>query len=86
MFVSSGKAVNDLGNYQQCIRQQRLRYAFITVQSKTRARNQVQMGLCVPKECGKESLALLNKIYRQGMILTGVIQDPTEPIFTFPQD
>jgi hypothetical protein len=43
------------------------------------------MGLCVPKECEKDSLTLLNKIYRQGMILTGVIKDPSEPIFTFPQ-
>ena len=42
------------------------------------------MGLCVPKECQIESLKVLNKLYKQGMVMTKAVDEPDDPIYTFP--
>eukprot|EP00347_Sterkiella_histriomuscorum_P010014 403339018 len=86
MFVASGKSVQDLGNYEQCVRLPQLKYTLITIRSKDMERKQVQMGLCIPQECQIESLRVLNKLYRQAMIITSAVSDPLDPVYTFPQD
>lgn len=84
MFVSSGKSVQDLGNYMQCITVSTLKYALVTVKGNSGNRKAVQMGLCVPEQCTEEDLHIFDKIYMQTVIISGTMQEPQTPIYTFP--
>lgn len=46
----------------------------------------MQMGLCVPVECSKEDLKIMDKIYMSGSKLSGSIEDPSFPEYSFPKD
>lgn len=64
LFVSTGKALNDLGNYQKCQSLPGvLKYALVTISSAQAFRQRVQMGLCVPFECNTTSLEFFDKLY-----------------------
>ena len=43
------------------------------------------MGLCVPKECDASSLQVLNQFYKHFIKLSGRIDNPMDPEYTFPQ-
>ena len=64
LFVSTGKSVNDLGNYEKCQSMKGiLKYALVTIESVKVLRQRVQMGLCVPNECNSSSLKFFDKMY-----------------------
>jgi hypothetical protein len=64
LFVSTGKSLNDLGNYEKCQSMPGvLKYALVTVSSEQAFRQRIQMGLCVPDECNSTSLVFFDKLY-----------------------
>jgi len=64
LFVSTGKSLNDLGNYEKCQSMPGvLKYALVTISSEGAFRQRIQMGLCVPDECNSTSLKFFNKLY-----------------------
>ena len=64
LFVSTGKSLNDLGNYEKCQSMPGvLKYALVTISSADTLRQRIQMGLCVPEECNSTSLEFFNKLY-----------------------
>ena len=55
IFISSGKAINDLGNYKYCIgSHNNLTYALVNITSVSNSFNTIEMGLCVPNVCGSD--------------------------------
>jgi hypothetical protein len=96
MYVSTGMMANDLGIYDYCIEQLNLTYALVHISSldalDSTDRRGVMFGLCVPQQCEtgrgiKEgsSLKFLDNIYKQGLILSGLMKNPGDPIYSFPR-
>ncbi len=46
----------------------------------------VQTGLCVPTKCTALDLSALNHLYKKAVETSGLIADPTDPIYTFPSE
>lgn len=69
LFVSSGKSINDLGNYEKCQGykdtkyKKPLKYSLVTVTSSDYQSLIVQMGLCIPVICNQTDLEMFNKMY-----------------------
>ena len=96
IYVSSGMMVNDLGIYDYCIEQQKLTYALVHISSldalDSTDRREVKFGLCVPEQCDTgrginegSSLKFLDNIYKQGLILSDLMNNPGDPIYSFPR-
>ena len=87
LFVSTGKSVNDLGNYEKCSSMKGiLKYALVTIDSLEVQRQRIQMGLCVPFECNTTALSFFNKMYQQGIKYTKYMHSPGVPNYTFPAE
>ena len=65
IFISTGKSVNDLGNYFLCMSEDTLKYVLVTVASNETSRHFVQMGICVPNQCSQNEMHIFDKLYMQ---------------------
>ena len=91
LLVTSGFQVNDLGLYDSCLDNEELDYAVVIVRNNRsesyKRRREVKFGLCAPKQCNKNnnSLKFLDNVYKQGLIVSGVILNPEDPEYSFPR-
>ena len=85
MFIASGKGINDLGNYEYCLRNDKLIYSLMTAHS-TNQTSLIQEGMCVPSNCQEKDLSIFNKLYNQSIMANSESIKIDSITYSFPEE